>query len=562
MTYFGRALVLLALASTLLSAGVQAEIEARIDRAVISVDDTLTLSIRATAGEDLDAANLSVLERDFEILHRSRNSRTTIRNGQRSSESELELSLAPRRSGQLQIPPIRVGGQSTRPLPIGVNEARRDLSNAEQVFLEAEVDRSEVYVQSQLIYTLRLYQSINLAEVQRSDLPVDHARIEELDTQRFQRNINGTTYLVTELRFALFPEESGDLQIPGITITATEASSRRSLFDRGRQLRRRSQPLSVQVLPIPAEFPSRNWLPSSEVTISEDWSADPESIKIGESVTRTITLRAAGVSAAQISPFEFVDIEGLKIYPDQPSREEIRDEGGITAMTVQSSALLATRGGDFTLPELRIPWWDTATGQLRHAVLPARTMSVLAPAMVTTPTVAESPVPGQQSISAAAPATNNLWMWTTLAALLGWALSTVLILRYRRQPAASGATARSDSEISESRQFKQLLEACRGNQAIQARALLLKWGNTFIDSSSDQPGVSRQHELLDLRSLGVQLDDTSLNSLLYQLDQSLYSEHPAQWRGAKLAEELKLWRDRHRRQPRDTAALELPALYG
>lgn len=558
MMFFGRALTAALVLAFVAGAGsVQAAVEARVDRSVITLDDTLTLSLRSTEGEDLGEADFTPLNRDFEILNTSRNSSTTYRNGTWKTESELQLILAPKRGGHLQIPPIEVDGTFTRALSVGVNEPSHSLASADTVFLEAEVDQQEVYVQTQLVYTLRLYQSINLNELQLSELSIDNARVEQLENTRFQRRIKDTTYVVTELRFAVFPEESGTLQIPAMTLSASEAGSRRSLFDRGRTLRRRAQPLQVKVLPIPAQFPSRNWLPASEVNISEDWSAAPGSIGIGESITRTITLRASGVASAQIAPIEIEDIPGLKIYPDQPSQEEIKDENGITALSIQSAALLATRAGDFQLPEIRIPWWDTQSRQLRYAVLPATTVSVAAPLI--TPeaaAAAQTQIPASPPSATQAPVAPNIWMWTTLAAVCGWIISTAVLLHNRRQPTTPGESADNKSQ-SEGARFKALLQACNDNQALQARSRLLQWGCALLESRG-----SANIEFLDLRSLGEQLGDSSLEALLYQLDQSLYSKQATQWSGAKLAEELKLWRDQYKSRPTNTDLEQLPPLYG
>ena len=64
-----------------------------------------------------------------------------------------------------------------------------------------------------------------------------------------QRNIDGRPWLVHEIRYAIFPEQSGSLEIPAQTFSARESKPRRSFFDLnsgGRQLRRTPRYLPVR----------------------------------------------------------------------------------------------------------------------------------------------------------------------------------------------------------------------------------------------------------------------------------------------------------------------------
>ena len=122
-----------------------------------------------------------------------------------------------------------------------------------------------------------------------TQLELDDAFVRPLEQNSFQRTINGRPWLVHEIRYAIFPEHSGTLEIPSQRFSARESTPRRSLFDLGgggRQVRRSTEPLTIEVLPRPDSFPGSEWLPAGELTLEESWSTPPEALKVGESATR------------------------------------------------------------------------------------------------------------------------------------------------------------------------------------------------------------------------------------------------------------------------------------
>jgi len=64
--------------------------------------------------------DLSMLERDFQIVNRRASQRSSTVNGFRSQRTTLSITLLPKRSGILEIPPIPFGTESTDPKRIEV----------------------------------------------------------------------------------------------------------------------------------------------------------------------------------------------------------------------------------------------------------------------------------------------------------------------------------------------------------------------------------------------------------------------------------------------------------
>jgi hypothetical protein len=532
-----------------------AEVQVSVDRGSLTIDDTFVLTLKATAGEDLKKTNFSPLLQNFDAIDSRQENKLSIVNGQRQSTRALHITLVPKSSGRLVIPALNVDGFMTRPITLMVKNSSDDLNAHDSVFVEAEVDSQRVYVQSQLLFTYRIYRAIALTDMGYSGLDIDNATIEQLESANYVRNIDGTNYEVNELRFALFPQQSGHFEIPALEFTARQATRRRGFFDLGSQgkpLRRKSDPVQIQVLPIPDEYPNAPWLPSSDLLISEDWSAPPESMSIGDSTTRTITLKAQGLTGAQLPPVESPMLKGIKIYADQPKAENISSESGISALGVNSAAWVVTEGGEFDIPEVSIPWWDTDDKKVRYARVPARRLSIIAaPLPVSSTSAAQlTEVDANTALGPRAPDSHRLWQWATWAALGGWLLTTLVMWRWRRGYGEANALPAPAPEQTESARFKQLLAACRKNDALEARTSILSWAE--ILGGHPTPTVSQ---------LQAFVDDSSLAQALAEMEQCLYAPSEQAWLGRNLAERLDSWRKAYFKERKKRGQSPLPPLY-
>lgn len=524
--------VLLVLALWL--APVQAALEVAVDRQQVALGDSLRLVITATANEDLDALDLRRLLADFEVLQRSKTSSTSIINGQRTQTRQLLLDLSPRRQGLLAIPGLRIGASTSEPIAIEVGPPPEPTDSEETVVVTAEVDRDAVYVQGQLLLTVRIQQAINLDSRSVSELQLDNAYVQPLEQNSFQRTIDGRPWLVHEIRYAIFPEQSGTLVIPAQVFSGRESAGRRSVFDfgtGGRQIQRRTEPVTVRVLPRPSGFPAdATWLPASNLSIEESWSTAPETLQVGESVTRTITLSGEGLQGAQLPPVTFTIQDGLRYYPDQPDVGDSESGSGLVGQRRDSAALVASRAGDFTLPELRIPWWDVEQEVLRFAVVPERRITIAAAATSrgaqasAVPADATSPqaLPSNASTSAAAQGL----LWQSLAVVFAtlW-LATVFLLWRRRPVSTPQAEPDPRAAGSETRAFKHLQAACASDSAAAARVALIDWARTVL--GADRP--------IRTADIARQFGDPTLTQAIADLEEALYRRGANPWRGTELA---------------------------
>ena len=508
------------LLSLLWAVQAQAEplLRASVDRTRLEAGESLELTLESQDVTQFGKPDLRALEGDFEVRGtRQLNSLHSL-DGETRASTRWIITLLPRRSGSLRIPELQLGQSHSQAIELQVLQAdasRQD--SASQVFIEATLDSSEVYVQAQAVLTLRIYHSVALYDDSSlSPLQLEKAKVEPLGESRtYEKEINGVRHGVIETRYAVYAQQSGTLEIPPLTFTATAAASpdqapqANGTARAGHQVQVSSLPLRLAVRPIPAAWPAGvPWLPARSLTLEEHWNPDPgnQQVQIGDSLTRNITLRAEGLSSTQLPPLPATEITGLRRYPDQPLlRNEISDRG-MTANREEREALVPTHSGTLALPTLEVAWWNTREDHLEHSSLPARTLNVQDnPALS-----ADTPAGDTSSAS------SLLWPWqlATLMFALTTLLGFVLWWRARSQPAVLRAAQTGPSPRT---LLDDLKRACQANDPQATRQALDAWAR-------QQPET-----LAEMAARFVPLSDA-----LDGLNGALYSESGQYWQGEDL----------------------------
>jgi hypothetical protein len=517
----------------LLSMPATARITAEVDRTNIAMGETLRLTLTADAGERPDQISLEQLEIDFEILQRSSSTSARLIGGEQNITRTLEIELSPLREGILTIPAFNTGGRRTTPTAIKVSPEPEYALAEELVTFDATVDNTEVYVQAQVILTITLQQAINLDNRAVSDVDIPDTYQEPLEQKSFQRRSGGRLWQVTELRYALFPQKSGDLLVPAIAFSGRELLPGRSLLGArlGRRIAIKSDPINIRVKPVPETFPGDVWLPAQQLSLTSRWSAAPEQLSIGDSTTRTLEITAQGLQGSQLPPVTSLGgtsgIKGLRFYPDKETIEQREIPLGLEGYRLQSEALVSSEAGNWTLPERTIPWWNTKTDTLEFARLPEeriRVTDLLAPKDSANSDIATTPV-----LTESTTVSGRLWQ---ISATTGWLLAVILgaLLWLRRRDAKANLPhGQTDIDAQKTQHLMSVRKACSTNDPVAARLAVLTWGHKRFNDSSPNT----------LNEIAARVGG-DLAEELRAIDTLLFSkESNPSWQGAKLFKLLK-----------------------
>jgi hypothetical protein len=519
-----------------------AQLQTVTDRTRTSLEESFTLELRATGSVDGEP-DLSVLEKDFELLGRSQSSQIQIVNTGINRTTTWSLSLLARSSGKKQIPPLCIGSDCSNPVAIEVlpaGQVSSSASSSSELLLEVSAEAEKLWVQSQLLYKVRLLTRHNFMQASLTDPEPSgvEAVVQKLGEDRnYETERDGLRYRVIERTYAIFPQQSGLLTIPPIRFAAQIAEGRSRSFDpfnqRTRQLRKKSQEITIEVHPA-ADLQGRSWLPTTELRLEDDWQQPPQ-LTVGEPATRTITLRANGLPSAQL-PSVTVEIpDGVRSYPDQPSRQDQFNDGGVLGILQQKLALVPTRPGRLRMPEIKVDWWDLQSKSWRQTLLPALEIEVLPaaaqPAMVVNPP-AEQPeaAPVEQTPQtektpdATAPAEPGLWPWLSLLLGSGWLLTLFWLAKTKvDRRREKNERVQEDETLSVKKARRELQQALKSGDQAQVRSALLSWGAALFPQQ--RPG--NLEELADLCG-------EPLKQQLELFGRSLYSRGREPWDAQEL----------------------------
>jgi hypothetical protein len=489
-----------------------ASLVASVDRTRLGAGETLELTLQSDDPTQFGKPDLSALDVDFEVRDTRQINRVASLDSDAPADTRWIVSLLPRHAGSLVVPALSLGDARSERIIVQVLVATdADSANAQAVFIDASLDASSVYVQAQAVLTLRIYHSVALFDDSRlAPLDIPEAKTEQLGELRtYEKIIKGVRHGVIEVRFALYPQRSGELEIPAQVFNATLVDSTDGNARAGKSVRVSSTPLPLGVRPRPAAWPAEQpWLPARNLTLSESWNPEPIQSQVGESLTRTLSLKAEGLSSAQLPPLPATTVNGLRRYPDQPQLSNQGSERGLVGSRTEREALVPARSGSIDLPAIDVAWWNTYEDHLEHSSLPARSLRV-----VDNPSLAiETPVADTRAM----PEDALLWPWKVATVLLAFTtlLGFLLWWRARSRPAVQRSLTSGPSPRS---LLDDLKRACLANDPYATRQALDAWAR-------QQPQT-----LAEMAARFVPLSEA-----LDGLNGALYSEAGQHWHGKAL----------------------------
>ena len=546
----------LAVAAALVHVAVGAQtLQVRLDRNPIHDDETVRLIVEANSRVGDARPDIAALHRDFEVLAQSTGTHITVENGTRTTRTEWVVELAPRRPGRFAIGPLRVGTMIGRAIELEVLPASSTAArSARDVFLEMEVTPREVYVQSQIVCVFRIYRATEFIEAKLSEFEPEGAVTHRLGMDStYSRTIDGRRYRIIERRFAVFAQASGPLTLPEFRLDARVVESGAEatmgeLFGEGRRIRIATRPVDVTVKPRPGAD-ATPWLPATSVTLTGEWPQEPPRLVAGEPVTWTLRLGATGLAGEQLPPVEPPALEGVRVYPDQPSVVTRTSAEAVHGERVQRVALVPGAAGTLAIPEMRVQWWDVEADAPRTAVIPARSLSV-APS----PALADAPRPALAAPPPPQVASPRVWQGVSAVLAVAWLVTLGVLLRYpgwRR-----GAVHRQETTVDESPRDtaaarRGTLNACDASDPFATRRALLDWSVLVWPESPPR----------DLIALAARVHDDRFGEAIMVLDRALWSERDAAWTGGAMAALLPRDLERPDSLPRRAAQHGLPSLH-
>lgn len=395
---------------------------AAVNRTEVPQGETFVLTLELADGSDSGNPDLSVLDKDFIVYSVGNAFSYNYINGVASKSRQWQIALMPKNSGKITVPSMKLGNLETQPITLNVIPASAAATEASagtggyqapqqmnrpKFSMTAEIGNPNPYVQQQVDYTLKIYDTGGL----QGDMP---QFIEDGSNNWIIRSlgeptvgskiVNGRSLREITFCYALFPQKSGVLPTPEVRFNGYYLTRSRGMndpfddlfggnlgsigfvdmFATRNPVLLTAKPEKVNVQPIPSDNNGNWWLPAQQVALFAEWEPRQPVFKVGEAVNRTIYLKAVGVAESQLPELNLASVSGLKQYPDKAVASSGIENGQVVAVKKISNVYIPNRAGKMTIPEIAVDWFNVRTNRMEKAVLPAMNIEVLPGAAVET----------------------------------------------------------------------------------------------------------------------------------------------------------------------------------
>ncbi len=377
------AIIVAALASTV--AADDLGVTARVDRTVVSLNRTVTLTITAEGTmRQVSAPSLPPLQAFTVQSSRSSTSMSWV-NGRMSSSKSWSYTLVPREVGVFTIGSAEVefDGAVYRTDPIEVEVVAGDAaappsrteerpssgvdSGGRDIFITTSVDKKRAFVDEQITLSFKFYRRVSFLERPRYNAPdLTGFWVEELgDQEEYSEVVDGMQYHVTEIRTALFGTKPGTATIGSATLSYREGRSGFPFFSGGRPRTLTTRPIEVEILPLPREGRPAGF-GGAVGSFSVSGRLESESVPALAPVTLRVRISGTGNIRTVPAP-EISELPGFRVYESGTSTEITKKDYVLGGIKTYEYVLVPQASGTLTVPGVSLSYFDPSKESYERA---------------------------------------------------------------------------------------------------------------------------------------------------------------------------------------------------
>ena len=354
---------------------------------------------------------------NFNVLagpYRSEQSSTQIINGEVTSTQAVTFTytLLAEKEGAFTIPgaTIKVDGKEYTSNPVKVKVLPEDKSasaasnarqqrptqqtnagneiSADELFMTATVNKTKVYEQEALLLSYKVYSAVNLTSLNGKAPDLKGFQIQEVELPRNKEwqieHYKGRNYrTLLWQQFVLFPQQSGEIEIPSTTFEGVVTQQVRNYDDIfsffggnnyvevKRELRTPKLKINVQKLPAgkPESYSGAvgNFKISSSVSTTE--------LKANEAVTLRLVISGTGNMKLIKTP-EIAFPEDFEIYDPKVENKFTLKNNGFSGNKIIEYLAIPRYGGSYTIPAVKFTYFDINAREYKTVETESYTLQV------------------------------------------------------------------------------------------------------------------------------------------------------------------------------------------
>ncbi|WP_120512893.1 BatD family protein [Photobacterium salinisoli] len=478
-----------------------AQVVATVSSNQVGVNEIFELTVSIDDNVSASALDLSPLKNDFIVGTTSTRSMNRFINGSVSRQTQWQVSLAAKAKGDFTIPAFRIGASTSDPIRIEVSDHPDAAASTTDLAIEVSgrMDKNRLYVGESQIYMVQIklgehMEKASLLAPQGEGLEV----VQVGDDHQADTVLNGRRYTIINRKYRVTATKPGNITLQGAKLTGTafkSDSSRR--FGMRIPVNIQAEPMPLTVLAEPDDYKGL-WLPTADLQLEQTWNKDEPHIKVGEPVSRTLTLKMKGTPQSNLPDLSLTYPDSVRVYSEKPVYKQENDYSVMTLKQV----IIPRQSGTITLPSLKVNWWNTDKGekvisQVEGKVLQVQPDTTAGIPATTPPTYEPSDGASQPELSNPPnnidnPAAVNQqlqgvsawWPWLTLVVTLLWLVTLLMWLRSRQQLPQSPESVSSASASSSV--TDKLIAAVKACQPMQVQACYNAWDKSHLTAEHRQ----------------------------------------------------------------------------
>ena len=365
-----------------LAQGGSISVTAEVDRATISTDEFLSLTLTVSGGfQELGEPTLPLID-GLTLVSSGRSSQFSMVNNVVTARSIFTYQIQPTSAGTFTINPISIlvngSPYQTKVITIQVTESTVPNQSQESgdsaapsdpaddqhrsapgtltgqdLFVEADVDNPAPFVGQQIVYRFRFYRAVNLSNQPQLEWPPFHGFWSEgLNPNNVYRQvIGGREYRITKVRKALYPTIVGDTTIQPTTLMIPGGFFRSDTV-------LKSEPVTVNVKELPAGAPDGFLGAVGRFDISA-W-AEPVESHLNEPVTLVVRISGEGNLSTLPDPTDGKGplLADWRVYDPKVTTNVSQDGDVIAGEKSFERLLVPKREGRLHIPSFGIVFFE------------------------------------------------------------------------------------------------------------------------------------------------------------------------------------------------------------
>jgi len=334
---------------------------------------------------------------------------------------------------------------------------------AGHILLRTTVTPQEAWVGQRVVLQVDVLGEDGWAQISRfGEVDLSGAYLIRTDTQgsRLQETIGGVAYTGQSYEFSIYPQLAGTVEVPAIPVEVTTKTWGADATQTVQQ--KQTSAITIKAKVPPGAEDVVGLISTTHFNAEQQWAPAIDDPKVGDALTRTLTMQAEGVSAMAFTPLQYDDLPGVGIYPAEPTVKDSTDRGSLTGMRAENVTYVFERAGTVTVPDVVLTWWNVSAQKLERVTLPGLELDVAAAA-------AGGTTAGQVSGIG-----RFDWRGLVMPGVVLLVLA-YLLLRARKTLAQRWRTWRGRRRESEARYYRLVVKSIRSKDAHLALRELMRW---------------------------------------------------------------------------------------